>query len=93
MTAVDVATADVAAAKVAFVVPAATTTLAGTVAAALLLDRDTTLPPAGAALESVTVPVELDPPGTLAGFMLTDCRLAGGGTGVTVSGVVLLTPL
>jgi hypothetical protein len=93
VTAVDAATADVAAAKVALVAPAATITLAGTVAAVWLLDRDTTLPPAGAALESVTVPVELDPPGTLAGFMLTAWRLAGGGTGVTVSVVVLLMPL
>jgi hypothetical protein len=94
VTGVDVETPDVAAVKVALVAPAATATLTGTVAAAvLLLESDTTMPPAGDALESVTVPVEFAPPATLAGFMLTACRLAGGGTGVTVSVVVLLTPL
>jgi hypothetical protein len=84
----------VAAVNVALVAPAATVTPAETVAAAvLLLERDTTTPPAGAALESVTVPVELAPPATLAGFMLTVCRLAGGGTGVAVNVVVRLRPL
>jgi len=57
-------------AEVAF---AATVTVAGTDAAAvLLLDRFTTIPPAGAAAESVTVPVELAmPPITLVGLSET----------------------
>jgi len=68
LTALDV-TENVA--EVAF---AATVTVAGTVAAAvLLLDRFTTMPPAGAAAESVTVPVELAmPPITLVGLSETD---------------------
>jgi hypothetical protein len=43
--------------NVALVLPAATVTDEGTVAAdALLLDKDTDTPPVGAALPSVTVP-------------------------------------
>jgi hypothetical protein len=49
------------------VVPAATVTLDGTIAIALLLERLTTAPPAGAALESVTVPVLDAPPVTVVG--------------------------
>ena len=94
VTGVDAATLDVVVVNVAVVAPAATVTLAGTVATAvLLLESDTTRPPAGAALESVTVPVEFAPPVTLAGFRLTACRLAGAAAGVTVSVVVLLTAL
>jgi len=49
--------------KVAVVAPAATVTLAGTVAAAvLLLDKPTDRPPVGAALPRVTVPVDEVPP-------------------------------
>ena len=55
--------------KVAVVEPAATVTLAGTVAAAaLLLDRVTSVPPLGAAFVNVTVAVEGLPPVTVAGF-------------------------
>jgi hypothetical protein len=55
--------------KVAVVAPAATVTLAGTCAAAvLLLDRVTAAPPAGAAPFNLTVPVEEVPP-------MTDVRL------------------
>ena len=55
--------------KLALMAPAATVTLAGTVAApVLLLDRFTTRPPDGAALLSVTMPCELPPLATLAGF-------------------------
>ena len=78
----------------ALVAPPATVTLAGTVAAAvLLLVRDTSAPPDGALLESVIVPCALDPPVTLVGLTLTPCRLAGGGTGVAVSMAVRLVPL
>jgi hypothetical protein len=52
----------------ALVVPSATVTLAGTVAAALLLDSVTTAPPEGAGLLRVTDPVEEIPPVTLIGF-------------------------
>jgi hypothetical protein len=73
--------------KVAEVAPAVTVTLAGTVAAAvLLLPRATTAPPTGAADPSVTVPVDPVPPVTLVG--LTDTEEITGG--LTVSGVFWL---
>lgn len=59
--------------KVAVVAPGATVTLAGTLAAAvLLLDRMTTVPPAGAGPFNVTVPVDVPPPNTDAGLKLTE---------------------
>jgi hypothetical protein len=92
--AVDALTADVVAVNVALIAPAATVAVAGTPTAAVLpLDSETTAPPAGAPLESVTLPCEVVPPVTLVGFTLTLCRLAGGGTGVTVSVAVLPVPL
>jgi len=58
--------------KVAVVVPASTVTDAGTVAAAvLLLARLTVNPPAGARLETVTVPFEVIPPKTVDGRSVT----------------------
>jgi hypothetical protein len=55
--------------KVAVVAPAAIVTDAGTVAAfVLLLVSATTVPPAGAAVVSVTVPVLAAPPVTAVGF-------------------------
>ena len=75
-------TAMVLTGKLAVVAPAATVTLAGTVAAALLLDSATSAPPAGAALLSVTVPVEDSPPFTLAG--LTETAESTGGLIVRV---------
>lgn len=50
--------------------------LAGTVAAPLLLDRFTNTPPAPAAAERVTVPVELWPALTSVGFRVTPDKLA-----------------
>src|SRR5947199_167983 len=68
--------------KVALVLPAGTVTLAGTVAApVLLLDKLTTAPPLGAGALSVTVPVEELPPVTLDGLRLSEESV--GGAGVT----------
>ena len=58
--------------KFALVVFAVTVTLAGTVAAAvLLLESATTAPLAGAGPLSVTVPCDVLPPVTVVGFRLT----------------------
>ncbi len=76
--------------NVVLALPAGTVTLAGTPATAvLLLVRDTTAPPLGAAPVSVTVPVEVPPPTTLDGLRETELNVGG----VTVSVVVLVTPL
>jgi hypothetical protein len=78
--------------KVAVMAPAGTVTLAGTVAAAvLLLDSVTGAPPAGAGPLSVTVPVEELPPVTLAGLRLSEESVGGAG-GVTVSKAVWVPP-
>ena len=75
---VEAVTAVVVTVNVALAAPAATETLAGTVAAAVLsLVRLTVAPPAGAALLSVTVPVAELPPITLAGLSVTEARAAG----------------
>ena len=83
------ATGDVVTVNVAVVAPAGTVTLAGTVAAAvLLLDRMTRAPPTGACAFNVTVPVEEIPPVTLAGLKETDCT--DGGLTVSVPAAVPL---
>jgi hypothetical protein len=83
-------TGDVETVKFAVVAPAKTVTLAGTVAAAvMLLVRLTVIPAAGAAELMVTVPVELVPPVTAVGFSkswLTAC-------GFTVKTACWLLPL
>jgi hypothetical protein len=66
------ATAVVVTVNVAIVAPAATVTLAGTVADALLDASVTTKPPAGAAADNVTVPMLDAPPATDVGFNVTD---------------------
>ena len=79
----------------ALVAPAATVTLEGTAAAAvLLLESVTVAPPAGAAPLNVTVPVEVcRPPITLVGFSVSDETVAGGGgAGATVIEAVRFTP-
>src|SRR5437867_9781758 len=84
VTTVEEPTGVVLTVKVALVLPAGTVTLAGTVAApVLLLDKLTTAPPLGAGPLSVTVPVEELPPVTLVGLRLSDESV--GGAGVTVS--------
>jgi hypothetical protein len=73
---VDDPTASVVTVNVRLVEPAETVTLDGTVAAdVLLLDSATTLPPDGAAPDSVTVPVDDVPPDTLVGFSDSDERV------------------
>ena len=75
--------------NVADVAFAATVTLAGTCAAAvLLLDNVTTAPPAGAGPFSVTVPVEVAPAGTEVGFRVTELRTAA----VTVKPALWVEP-
>ncbi len=78
-------TAVVVTVKVAVVAPAATVTLAGTVADPPLLDKLTTAPPVCAALLSVTVPVEEAPPVTAVGFNLRDDKIGGGGFTVNMA--------
>jgi hypothetical protein len=74
--------------NVADVLPAATVTVAGTDATAgLALARVTPMPPVGALPLSVTVPVELAPPVTVAGLRET-VESTGG---FTVKVVVRLT--
>jgi hypothetical protein len=92
MTGVDVVTALVFTVNVALLAPAATVTVAGTVAVdVLLLERETTAPPMGAGPLSVTVPVEGDPPVTLVGFSVSE-ETVGRGCGSTVRDAVLVAP-
>jgi len=77
MTGVDVVTAVVFTMNVALLAPAAIVTLAGTLAAPLLLESITCAPPVSAGPLSVTVPVEGDPPVTLVGFSVSEERVGG----------------
>ena len=78
---VDAATALVLTTNDALVAPAATVTLAGTLAAVvLLLESATCTPPVGAGPLSVTVPVEEFPPVTLVGFSESEEREREAGT-------------
>jgi hypothetical protein len=84
-------TGNVVIGKVALVAPAGTVTVAGTLAApGSRLSRETVAPPDGAALPSVTVPVEGDPPVTLVGLTLSP--VSGGRLGETVSVAERVTP-
>src|SRR2546426_1092143 len=78
---VDAVTEVVVTLKLAVVDPAATVTLAGTVATTVLLLERVTSAPAGAAALKVTVPVEDAGPTTLVGLSATVLR-AGGALGV-----------
>jgi hypothetical protein len=91
VTGVAAVTALVVTVNVALVAPAATVTLAGTAAADALLERETTAPPLGAAPLSVTVPVDGDPPLTVAGLSATEDS-ATAVAGFTVSKVVSVVP-
>jgi hypothetical protein len=80
--AVEAVTGVVVIVKLALVAPAATVTLAGTVATAVLaLLRPTRAPPVGAAAVSVTVPWDELPPTTDVGATLSVDKLAAGGGG------------
>ena len=88
MTGVDAPTALVVTLKLALAAPAATVTLAGTVATGPLLESATCAPPVGAGPFSVTVPVAGLPPVMLTGLMVSDER----SDGVTVSEAVCVAP-
>jgi hypothetical protein len=89
---VETRTMDVYTLKLALATPAGTVTLAGMLAAELLLDSATTAPPGGAAALSVTVPVEdCSPPTTLAGFSVNEATV-GSSSGRTVRAAVLVVP-
>ena len=79
VTVVEVATAFVVSVKVALVPPAGTVTPpAGTLAAALLLESETTAPPLGAGPFSVTVPVGDEvPPVTVVGLKVSEETIGG----------------
>ena len=79
VTELDSVTAVVVTVELAEVDPAATVTLAGAVAAVLLLVSVTTTPPVGAAAVKATVPLEEVPPTTLAGLTDTSDKLAAAG--------------
>ena len=82
VTAVELVTALELTVNVALLAPAATVTLAGTVAAAVLsLERETAAPPLGAGPLRVTVPVEGDPPVTLIGLSAIEESVAEPGGG------------
>ena len=75
------------------IAPAGTKTLAGTFARVeLLLAMVTTMPPAGAALVRVTVPVAFEPPTTVEGLRVNDDNAAAGAGGLTVRAADLFTP-
>ena len=69
--------------KFAVVEPAATRTLARTVAEPLLLVNVTVAPPLGAAADNVTVPVDEEPPVTVAGESVR-LETVGSGAGLIV---------
>ena len=88
VTGVEAATRLLVTVKVPVVAPAATVTLAGVVVEALLSNKVTETPPAGAGPVMVTVPVELFPPIKLAGLMDTDA----GAVGLMVRVAVFVAP-
>src|SRR6185436_3243333 len=85
-------TIEVLTVKVALVAPAGTVTLAGTLAALLLLLSRTCAPPAGAGPLSVTVPVEDVPPITLAGLSVSDETVGSGTVTVRVAALLVALP-
>lgn len=93
VTDTDAVTDEVAIVKPALVAPAATVTLAGTVATAvLLLESVTTMPPEGAAAVSVTVPLTELPPVTLVEPSVSVLKDGAGALGETVNAAVAVVP-
>ena len=93
VAAVAAVTVPVATLNVALVAPAATLTLAGTVAAVELLESVTSAPPLGAAALRLTVPVEAVPPTTLVGLSKTvESVGAAAAAGSTVSTALRVMP-
>jgi hypothetical protein len=93
VTEVGVLTVFVVTLKVALVLPAATVTLAGTLATeGKLLERGTTVPPDGAGPESVTVPVDGEPPVTVVGFRVRELIVGAVTVSVAVRVVLPRTP-
>jgi hypothetical protein len=93
LTLVDAVTDLVVTLNDALATPAATVTLAGTVATAVLpLLSVTTTPPAGAAALSLTVACEVLPPTTLVGLRVSEESVAAPACGVKVSVALLVTP-
>jgi hypothetical protein len=89
VTSVELTTGVVVIVNVALVLPLATVTLAGTLAAvALSLLSCTTTPPVGAGPLNVTVPWEVDPPVTPVGIAASELNTGG----LTASEAVLVTP-
>ena len=85
-------TAEVLTVNLALAVPAETVTVAGTVAAfVLLLLSITTAPPAGAGPDKVTAPCELVPPTTLVGLNVNEERVSEA-AGKTVRVAVCVAP-
>ena len=75
--------------NVPVVLPAAIVTDVWMCAALWLLDNDTVIPPGGAALVRVTVPIEDTPPTTVVGFRVSDTMVGG----LIVSWADWVTPL
>ena len=94
MTEVEVRTTLVLTVNDAVVAPAATVTLAGVLATAvLLLESATCAPPLGAGPLNVTVPLDEFPPVTLVGLNVSEASVgAGGAAGFTVSEADRVTP-
>ena len=87
----EAATACVLTVKLALLAPAGMVTVAGALAALLLLESATCAPPDGAAALSVTVPMDdCAPPVTLVGFSVSEETVTGGG--LTVSEAVRVVP-
>ena len=79
--------------KVAVRDPAATVTLAGTLARdGRLQYKAISAPPAGAFAERVTVPIDVAPLVTVVGFKVSDCSVAAG-AGLTVRVADFVTPV
>src|ERR1700734_2780485 len=74
---VELDTPEVETVNVPVVAPATTMTPVGTLALELFEERPTIMPPFGAAPFSVTVPVEVHPPGTDVGFKLSMASSGG----------------